>query len=435
MLNTTRFTIVLWLGLLSVVCRAGGQEPPETQEPPRWQDASFGLSLQPPAGATLVQNARDTEILRIRCKEGITINFRLRSVEAPLNIEGLAKQAIQSMSLAHPTSLISEQRLVTIAGRAAARLQFYVPNDKTGPWTLAQTLILLDSHNVAVLHMDVAQHDLERAAPLFDAVVKSVRLEDPRHIEKEREAAILRSEAVLARLTAERISVVLAPDRWFRIIENDVDVGYMRIRQFRDTEMNLPGIRVDIQVRMLEGEKAADTLGNYFLADHKRTEIWSVRTTMRDKQARPRPQLGRGRQIEPGATVSWAETGLRSDDEITVTVSTPSGKRDARWDRPPKGYLPHVLQTIIPLLLPRDATQTFAFYSYYPNATSLVLRTERIEPRPDRSFMVHTRAAPDESESTSEFDANGRLIRQMLSDGRIVLPSTLNQINTIWRMR
>lgn len=38
-------------------------------------------------------------------------------------------------------------------------------------------------------------------------------------------------------------------------------------------------------------------------------------------------------------------------------------------------------------------------YSYYPNATNLVLRTERITPKSDGSFTLHTRAAPEEPES------------------------------------
>ncbi len=404
-------------------------------QPPRWQEPGFGVSLQPPPGAKLVQNARMDEMLRITCADGQVINFSIRKSESPVAIDAVARHAINLMQWSHAKSIVEEQRLATIAGRAGARLRFDVPDGKTGPWTLVQALIMLDDRHVAVLHMDVDKHALDQAMPTFDTLVKSVQITDPKLLDKERQEAILRSEAVLARLTPHQVSGVLEPDRWLRIIENDIDVGYMRVRQFRDVEMNQPGLRVDTQVRMVVGRQAVDTLGNVFMADNKRTEIWSVRTTVREKEARLRPQAGRGKRPDVGVTPSWAETGLRSDHEITVTVQTPSGKKEHKWERPKHGYLPYALQSLMPVLLPRDTAQTYAFYSYYPNATSLVLRTERIEPRPDGSCRLFTRASPDEPESVTEYDARGRLVRQTLADGRVLLPSTAAQVQTIWKLR
>jgi hypothetical protein len=420
--------------LTLLLCGPGVLRGQET--PSRWQDPGSGLSLQPPAGATLVQNARMEEMLRIECRHGPVIHFSIRKSPTPVTIDAVARQAINLMQWSHAKSVVIEQRLAMISGKPGARLRFSVPDDKA-PWVLVQALLLLDAHNIAVLHMDVDQHDLDAHLPVFEEIVQSIRFTDPKVLAEERKQAIARSEAVLARLTPQLVTNVLVPERWFRIIENDLDVGYMRVSQFRDMEMNQPGVRTDTQVRMVIGQQAVDTLGNSFMTDNKRTEIWSVRTTVRAKESRVRPLLGRGKQRQEtlGVTPSWAETGLRSDHEITVTVQTPSGKTEHRWERPPEGYLPLGLQSLMPMLLPRDTATTYAFYSYYPNATTLVLRTERVEPRPDGSYRVFTRAAPEEPETVSEFDGRGRLVRQVLSDGRILLPSTAAQIQTIWRLR
>lgn len=411
-------------------------------EPARWTEPAFGVSLTPPAGARLVENSRDEVRLRMELPSDDTISFSIRKATAPMTIDQVVDRAVHLMEWSHPRAVLFERKVDPIAGRRGVRLYFRVPDEKTGPWVLAQALVMIDPQTVAVLHMDVDLPRFDEARPVFDAVVGSLALADPKQLERERSAAIDRAEAWLSRLNARHWSAALVPERWLRIVENDLDVGYMRVQQYRDLEMNLPGIRIDVQVRMMTAGKATDTLGNIFLADDGKTEFWSVRTTVRDPAssgpagaaigaARPR---GLMRRFEEPPAPSWAETGLRSEHEITVTVQTPSGKTERRWDKPPRGYLPHALQHLMGQLLPRQPI-SMVFYSYHPNDTALVLRSERVELSEAGGYRVISRAAPDEPEQVAEYDATGRLLRVHLADGRLLLPSTLNQIQTIWRLR
>lgn len=422
--------------LLALQWTCGVAAGREAALPPRWEEPVFRLSLQPPAGATVTEGSRDAELLTMRTPEGIVVRFRVRATGEPLGIDAVARHAIKLMKWSHPTCEIMEQRLAMTAGRPGARLCFRVrDNDPAkAPWVLVQALIMLDERTVGVLHMDSDLGQIEQGLAVFDQIAASMTMPDSVEVQRQREEALKRSEAFLARLTPAAISSVLGPEQWLRIIENDIDVGYMRLKTFRDTEMNLPGVRVDMQVRLFSGEQAVDTLGNFFLADHGRTEFWSVRTTVRPMDPRLRV-LGAPEGVQMSEAPTWAETGLRSDDEITVTLQTPSGRTEHKWNRPPVGYLPHALQRLIPLLLPRDAPRTYAFYSYFPNATSLVLRTEQVAPRPGGGFEIITKAAPTDAEAVAEYDATGRLIRQRLSDGRIALPSTPGQIKAILQLR
>lgn len=419
----------------------------------RWREHTHGLSLLPPLDSRMAQLTADDAVTRIIGPGGYAINvFFKRSLgKAPLDLELIQDQAIRQMGGTHPNATIHSQKLMTIANRSATLLYFFIPATKNGPWATGEIYILLDSHTCALLQLEVPRARFEDARPVFEAVADSIEFQDPREIEKERAAMIEAAVQWLKPIEPGQWQSKMTREQWFRIVENNNDVGYMQVTMLHgpldirakrgDALMGLPGIRVDVQARIELAGNAFDTISNFFVSDDRETEVWSIRTTRRPLQPTvinrldaPRSDSSRLRNVQQHASgeESWAETGLRSKKHIELTRRSPSGDKEYDWTEPEKAYLSQAELYLMPGLLPRKKID-MGFYSYYPISGKIAFRTERIEPLPSGGLRVYSRPAPDENEQITDYDINGNIMRRELPGGREMLPATKAQIIARWR--
>jgi len=283
----------------------------------------------------------------------------------------------------------------------------------------------------------------------------------------------------------------LVPGRNGRVEE--VDIGYMRIWQrHQDTDYyeellaQVRAERNDPEAR-LEGIDGFTTPGNalvmqsfyraqgsqinrlreYLDADEDADidEVWNFKTELRQPGQQ---RYGRHEGL-------WVETGVRDDlrpspgsspvnriqivregtppRQITDYVLArerqrplvaPSARPEAlpsgditshQWQTPERGYMSQVDAMIVPALLPPDVEQTYGFFVYHPDSSSLAFRVMRVVPQPGGGKLVFIRPTIDLAEEAMEFDGNGNLVRWLFPDGRSMVQTTRDELARLWNVR
>lgn len=447
----------------------------------RWREHSRGLSLQPPLGSRLLEmsSGADDALLRIAGEGNYFIKLyiktrkeastkvmafdidsraganasdakdRARNVDdvpvpaeakTDLTLDQIAELAIKQIANVQPGAVLVDQKrldqpLPTVA------LYFKIPNPKRGVWMLGQSLTQIDGSTVAMLQLDVDPNRFEQVRPIFEAVAKSIQIENPAKLAQQRAEWLEQADRWLSHLDSKTLHAKLVPEQWLRIVDNGKDIGHMRLIQKRDRQMDQQGIRVDVQAHVEVGEQSVDSLANFFLSDDGQNEIWSIRTT-----TRPTKPVAADKTL-PESLSTFAETGVRSKDKITVTRQSPAGNSEFHWDRPakpatapagtssvavkameptmmPLPYLSQVELQMIDTTLPHKGPLEVGFYAYNPAAGKISFRTERVVLQSDGSYLVYSRLTPEQPEQVSQFNASGKLIRRTLPNGQMLLPTT-----------
>jgi hypothetical protein len=444
----------------------------DLNDPRRWSEPAFGISLlpPPPEQAQIIDHPADGALLHIVGREGYLIIASLRETKTDVERDrAVADVVTQTLSI-YPAKPMGQAHLLRAAERDVAVIYYRVDPSagageksaapKADPWLLGQTIVFLYPQQLLVFEIRATTTALEKVNLVVEALLDSLAVMPPEELAALRQAQLQRGDDWLKTVTADQLRAAAPPERWLRILEGDIDVGYLRYRCTEDEAVTRKGLRLEMQSRVVQGLMATDFLANFFMADDGSTEIWSIRTTVRPADASA-PAPGSLSQAEglipgsppgsagstPGSTApsqgliaparAAAETGLRSGPEFTVTLDTPSSVHTNQWDTPPTAYLPLVTQQIMGPLLPRQQEATFGFYSYFPNQSQIAYRTERVVPSPTRdgSYQVHTRPAPDQPVTVTHYDSRGRLLRVVMPGNRVLLPSTLQQIESLWRVR
>jgi hypothetical protein len=418
---------------LTAVSAIAGDDSDGPLSSQRWHERAHGLSLRPPLGSRIVSYTADDAFVRILAEGPYTITAYLKKSPESITLDRITQLAIEQLGLAQPSAKIIDQRPFQAGDWAGQVIYFLIPPSKTAPaWAHGQAFIQLNDHEFVILklHVDHARFDAVRGA--FEAVVRSLERQDPNQLGLERAARIAAGDTWRQSLDVAKIHQSLQSDQWFRIVDQENDIGYMRIREQTATEMNLAGVRVDIQARIVLGKATYDSISNFFASDDGRYEVWSVRTTQRGGDTKT------AQTAQDDLTKkSWAETGLRSDDQITVTIQNPTGSKEYHWQRPPKAYLSQVDLHLLERLLPPDSKTEYGFYAYYPNTAEITYRVSRV----DRSsadgnpLVVCTRPSPDQEEQVSYYDRSGRLLKRVLAEGRTTLPASQQQLASLWNLK
>jgi len=284
----------------------------------------------------------------------------------------------------------------------------------------------------------------------------------------------------------------LVPSRDGRRLD-EADIGYMRIWQrhqdadyYDNLLAQVRAERDDPEAR-LEGIDSFTTPGNALIiqsfyraqgsqisrlreyldadADADIDEVWNFKTELRQPGQQ---RYGRHEGV-------WVETGVRDDlrpspgsspvNRIQVVregtpprqitdfvlarerqnpLLAPSARPEAlpsgdvtqhRWQTPERGYMSQVDAMIVPALLPADVEQTYGFFVYHPDTSSLAIRVMRVVPQPGGGKIVFVRPTIDLAEEAMEFDRNGNLIRWLFPDGRSMVQTTRDELARIWNVR
>ncbi len=273
---------------------------------------------------------------------------------------------------------------------------------------------------------------------------------------------------------------------------DEIDIGYTRIWQrYQDNDYyrrTLAQLREDNAEAKLEGVDSFRVHGNALVmqtflraqgSEISRlqetvesvegggiSEVWNLKTELRQPGDQ---RFGRDEGL-------WVETGIRDDIHLSEATTinrieviregtpprqitdyvlarerdperrlrfpsarpdaAPAGNLDAlQWQTPERAYLSQVDAMLVPALLPADETQTYGFFVYHAESSSLAIRLMRVEPQPDGGKVVFIRPTIDMAEQAMVYNAQGELVSWFFPDGRSMVRTTREELARIWRVR
>ncbi|MCC7407333.1 MAG: hypothetical protein IT442_04630 [Phycisphaeraceae bacterium] len=424
----------------------------------RWQEQAHGLSLRPPLGAKLQQSNSADALVVIAGPDGYSIELYYRQIKpgeqiAPyvtsdadnprssqlntvssdtvqLDIQAVEQMALHQVSTAHPDAVQIDRGKFTVGDDPGSLLYFRLVNQDRSPWVLGHAYLLLDPQTFVMLRMLAPETKFKQVRPVFEAVARSIAVEDPALRDRIRKQQVQQGADWMQSVTPDRIAKSLLPEQWFRMLHDGKDVGYLRINQRPGKRLSFDGVEVQIQSRVEIDRQTIDTLSTMFLSTARDYEDWSTKTTVRPLTP---PAAPKGNAPPAPESISAAETGVRTKGGITVTRQNVTGTNKYTWDVPPEGYLPQVLVHLMPALLPRDKPATMGFYAYYPASGEITYRTVEVQPTGKGGIQLVSQPSPSVRNESAEFDAAGRLLKRDMPEGGTVIPATRQQIAAIWK--
>ncbi|MEM9881379.1 MAG: hypothetical protein AAF800_00490 [Planctomycetota bacterium] len=470
-MNRTKFLAACVAPMLLLL--PGG---PAWAETPRWSEAAYGISLTPPTGAVQLEG-RETAWADPR---GFSVSFEIVASEVPVTLEDVATNAVVQMGFANamPRLIDANGDVLTrpphqeqIAERPAIRMWFRVePQDEARPpWHYGQAIVMLEPYAAAVLKVRATAEAADAGRQAFAAVLDSLHVPLAVELEATRSRRVAAGDAWLQEIGPDDLRAALPRDRRYRLVSGDHDVGYLQIGHTADPAVlerlghEPPGTLVRLRRRQLIDGRAMDTLTTLFVADDGRTETWDTKSTFRP-EGNAVPGLPRRGGAEP---LTWAETGVRGDRRLgqddartvhtlTVIHESPPDTADARrieaherfagrprggelrgrvrsnqWVAPDRAYLSQAHVLALPALLPAEAA-TYHFSAYHPPTGRPGLRTVEVQPQADGSRIVLDRPNSRLTGVRTTLDADGNLVEQLLPNGTRILPTTPEELATIW---
>lgn len=395
----------------------------------RWHENAYGLSLRPPADARRVTQPRDGAVVQFVDDPGYSIGLFIRHSENEVNLNTLKQQLALEISYGSREANIIDDREFKIAGRPGTASYFRVKRGDQ-EWVLGHAVVRIDPYTIVQLRLNSSTESYEANRALFEAVIDSVQFTSPAELDRIRSAWIRAGQRWRQGLDRDMLKQAMAAEQWFRVLDGTVDVGYMRFRHSLASELGVPGVRVEVDSRIVIGPASFDTVSFFWEADNGQAELWSIRQARRTLQKGPAAS-----NVPPPPPQISEETGVRANGRINVRRALPGDVDELEWAVPPEGYLSQVELQLVPSLLPRGDQQDFGFYAYASKEAELGLRSMQVYPAEDGRYVVRERATVNGAEQVSTYDANGRLIRRQFPDGRTIVPATPEEMRAIWDIR
>ncbi len=416
------FTLVVVLATLFAGQSALGQRLAEE----RWSEKRYGISLRPPLGAKLLEQTGDDYLLRILDPAGLyQITIAARQSRSPLTLEEVARAAQMQIVDAHPaTELIEHKKDMNIGALPAQRMYFGVPQPQGSDALFGQLVARVNDRLFIVLEVRGSIDDQPQLRRVFEAVGNTLQVEDQQALAEQRRKAIEAGRQWAASLTPERLREAMHEPRYFRLLEDGRDVGYLRVDCEAGQFSQQDGVSIVVQTHIETGNAKVDSKAEYFRPfDAIVGEAWSIRTTVR----RPGPNAQAQTAVETGAGTS---------EGIDIHVDGTAGVQSSHhtFPRPPQGYLPQVDARLLPRLLPHDAVGEYGFYWYNPATRKVIFRIDRLTPTVD-GFVISSRLGANADPLRASYDAQGNLLEKDLGSGRTLKRSNLESLKTLWQLR
>lgn len=401
----------------------------------RWEDPSFGLTFLPPEDVRVLENTTDGARVKF-VNQDFDLSLYIEKTGVNTEVQAIKSAASLKLAYPYPDMVELEDAAMRVGDRPGWRIYHVVPHEEHGDFVIGQAFIKIDPTTFAVLQFQCDNKDYERVGTMFQAVLDSVAFIPATEMDRRRTAMLEATEAWKKGIGFDGLRAAMIPEQWFRIVEGDRDIGYMRMTQRESTRLGQDGIEVQIRLRVNEGGVLLDQKRDFFLAENGTTEVWSIRGTRRVAGAEHAlPDAVGTRAVE-----SWAETGLAADGLLTVDQKSETGVDRDEWSlRPPDreqqknfAYLSQIETLLMPRHLPGDVATAYGFYAYYSNTHTISLWTRRVEPLANGAYLVVERPSPEVGERRLTFGPDGRLLRFEAADGRVLLAVTREQIKKLY---
>jgi hypothetical protein len=103
-----------------------------------------------------------------------------------------------------------------------------------------------------------------------------------------------------------------------------------------------------------------------------------------------------------------------------------------------EGYLPQAITHLLsPLLARRAQVGEFASYAYNPGSNTITMRWDTVEQPADKPGLWIVRSRPDDNTPATShvFNAQGRLMRSELHNGRLWEPIEPDRLLSLWKRK
>lgn len=402
-------------------------------------NATMGVELPDKLGVLVVKGQRSSNA-------ELTVNLVVDSMIEQLQ----AARGVQDQETGrfHTRARLESRTTLQLSGLAGERFYMRFPPGEGGPEMVRGVSVFqTEPGRFIVFDLMTEGAKFEQSRRVYETVVGTMEVTDRDALAARRGAAIARMGGVLSSLTPDELRSLAEtyPERWERLYTparsgDDMDAtehGYRRVRvrtgfrgevsgkperSWRASD-RLPGLIVQLDAMALEPNLRIDTRAVYFVSEDFREESWTVRMALRQG---------------PSSTES-SITGARSGTSMTVqleqnnaapTVTRPVIQGD--------GYISQAITHLLaPIMARRAQTGEFAGYVYNSSTNTISLRWDTVEQPSDRPGLWIVRSRPDENTPATShlFNAQGRLMRSELHNGRIWEPIELDRLVSLWRRK
>ncbi len=343
---------------------------------------------------------------------------------------------------------LEKRTAMQLAGLSGERIYMRFPATEVRPEEIrGVTVFQTEPGRFIVFDLAAPAALADESVRTYETVVGTMDVTDRDALAARRGAALDRTKAVLASLTPDELRVLAESqaERWERLFTparsgDDMDAaehGYRRVRVrkgFRgevsgkperswNTQEKLPGLIVQLDAMALETDLRIDTRAVYFVSEDLEQEAWTVRMALRQ-----------------GETVTESSvTGARSGSGMVVQLDqqnmAPTVTRPMIQG---EGYVPQAITHLLsPLLARRAQAGEYASYAYNPQSNTITMRWDTVEQPADRPGLWLVRSRPDDNTpaTTHVFNAQGRLLRSELHNGRLWEPIEPDRLVSLWRRK
>lgn len=426
-------------------------------EPTPHDFESLGMKIQLPKGSLVAKDSVDNAISWMVADERDPARwlFRLQAVVSSDPQSDTASQMqnhLQTLKAAGSEFTLLIDRPTKICGLPA---RFFWLSTPTGEiraisgWFMLQTGI----GNFIVFSILTTEKDFEYAEFALDRAVGTIELRDMIEVQKERAKRLQLGAQVMNSFTPERLKLVADGKKrlfrsWRETPEGDVELAWVSIeitqapRGLADPLTNPktlsdkakePGFLVSIDSRSIDADGLTLTSARnlYWVAWDLGSEIWSVRSV---------PQI-------PGPKNIFSQTGARlrisgetfGTDLAVLTSAQGGSEEQLSWTIPTSAYLAQALSFKLAELLPRETTTPnyFALWCFDPGAGKITQRTCKwnADPAHAGQWVLETQTSLDGPTTRDVLDANGHLLLRSESNGVRMAPTTLLEIERLWRAK
>ncbi len=404
-----------------------------------WDEPSHGLRLRVPADIRQFTHTSDGSLVQFVHRDGFRISVSITRSEQALDLKAMKALAIDQFSFAYPSWTQVNENIAAPPRMRGAGIILAAVDDQKKSLIWGQVYILIDDYNFITLQLNAETAAYEQAVKTLEQLIGSLHLMNPMALNEKRAAHIKAGVAWRQKLAEQPVQQAPA-EQWFRIVEKGQDVGWEWVRIITDPEALKaeglePGTVIKVQTQVAVGDRIFDTAHNVYESTDKDLEIWEVATTLR------RTVNGVER------TATWSDTGFRTDAAIRVTrdepakagatstrVANPITDQQKQWPKPPVGYVSQVdLHRLAHAWHTIDGEASF--YAYDVNSGSLAQRHYTVTQTPEGQTAVYIRPTPNSPLQRIIYDQKGQLRQREMSDGRVFIATTADQIARIWKIR
>lgn len=469
----------------------------------RWSELRYGLSIREPHGALRIADTAQGDVMRWAVEGGtrVSLSFvhglyqgideQLRFVKMPARVDVLKKQLASELELIVAGQVINTRAdQVVEIGELVGAVNYYIvkPAAKDAkPMLYGLGLLQLDSLSVAVIKLEARPENIIQAISTYECMINSIQVDSVQEVNKRINGWIENSEALLEKLSQDDRVAAMNKDRLYRVLDNGVDLGYIRMWQRYQDKAYYTQLKQRLKAKTgsdkLDGIDRFELQGNalfvqsYFKgsggelnqlfeaidAVGKPNAYWQIKNSLRYKNDPDNLRAG-----------TWVETGVRgvatiggqSMNHIQITRegtppkhmvdyllarekdparrlrypsadprSYPSGDLvEMAWPTPKRAFLSSVDAALMPAMLPNEE-QTYAFGAYHPESSKIAIRVMRVQPGPGDGKTVYLRPVLGQSPQVLVFDRNNDLVSQTYPDGRELRRTTREELARVWGVK